>query len=277
MLNNFIVDEIIKKALIEDIHYVDITTDNLIDEECKSYAYILAKEEGVLCGIQIAKRVFEIIDEKVEFHVLHNDSDHIKKGDIIAKLYGSTRSLLKGERLALNILQRLSGIATKTNKIVNLVKDYKVRIVDTRKTTPNLRALEKYAVKVGGGYNHRYNLSESVMIKDNHIKAVGSITMAVDKIKSKIGHTIKVEIEVKNIDEFKEAISTDVDIIMLDNMNIEDIKECVKLNKRRCVLEVSGNITEDTVLNVAKTGIDVISIGELTHSVKSLDISMKIE
>ncbi|SHK17400.1 carboxylating nicotinate-nucleotide diphosphorylase [Tepidibacter formicigenes] len=276
MINNIIIDNIIKNALMEDINYIDITTDNLIEDSHISKGNFLAKEDGIICGIEIAKRVFFILDEKIEFHVLRKDGEFVKKGDIIATVEGNTKNLLKGERTSLNIIQRLSGIATKTNKIVNLVKEYNIKIVDTRKTTPNLRVLEKYAVKIGGGYNHRYNLSESVMIKDNHIKVLGSIKEAVNKIREKIGHTVKVELEVKNLDELKEALDLNVDIILLDNMSIEEMKQAVKINNGKSTLEASGNIDEENIVDVAKTGVNVISMGALTHSFRSLDISMKI-
>ncbi|SHH30144.1 carboxylating nicotinate-nucleotide diphosphorylase [Tepidibacter thalassicus] len=276
MVNNLIIDNIIKSALIEDINYIDITTDNLIEDNHISKGKFLAKEDGIICGIEVAKRVFFILDEKIKFHVLRNDGEFVKKGDIIATVEGSTKNILKGERVSLNIIQRLSGIATKTNKIVNLVKGYNVKIVDTRKTTPNMRVLEKYAVKIGGGYNHRYNLSESIMIKDNHIKALGSIREAVNKIKYKIGHTVKIEVEVKNLDELKEALDLNVDIILLDNMSIDEMKKAVKINNNKSILEASGNINEENIVDVAKTGVDIISMGALTHSFKSLDISMKI-
>jgi nicotinate-nucleotide pyrophosphorylase (carboxylating) len=277
VINKLIIDNVIKNALIEDINYIDITTDNLINDEQISEGYFLAKEDGVICGIEISKRVFDILDDNIEFDIIKKDKDEIKKGDIIATVKGSTKNLLKGERTALNILQRLSGIATYTNNLVKLIKDCNTKIVDTRKTTPNLRPLEKYAVKIGGGFNHRYNLSESVMIKDNHIQAMGSITNAVNKIRENIGHTIKIEVEVKNIDELNEALSLNTDIIMLDNMSIDEMSECVKINNKKSILEASGNITENNILDVAKTGVDIISLGALTHSAKSLDISMKIK
>lgn len=277
MINKLIIDNVIKSALIEDINYIDITTDNLIDEKQISEGYFLAKEDGIVCGIEISKRVFDILDDNIEFAIIKKDKDKIKKGDIIATVKGSTKTLLKGERTALNILQRLSGISTYTNNLVQLIKDCNTKIVDTRKTTPNLRPLEKYAVKIGGGFNHRYNLSESVMIKDNHIQAMGSITNAVNKIRENIGHTIKIEVEVKNIDELKEALSLNTDIIMLDNMSVDEMSECVKINNKKSILEASGNITENNIVDVAKTGVDIISLGALTHSAKSLDISMKIK
>ncbi|HSQ33682.1 MAG TPA: carboxylating nicotinate-nucleotide diphosphorylase [Peptostreptococcaceae bacterium] len=259
------------------MNYIDITTDNLINDEQISEGYFLAKEDGILCGIEISKSVFDILDDNVEFVIIKKDRDKIKKGDIIATVKGSTKTLLKGERTALNILQRLSGISTYTNNLVQLVKDYNTKIVDTRKTTPNLRPLEKYAVKIGGGFNHRYNLSESVMIKDNHIQAMGSITNAVNKIRENIGHTIKIEVEVKHTDELNEALNLNIDIIMLDNMTVDEMSKCVKINNKKSILEASGNITENNIVDVAKTGVDIISLGALTHSAKSLDISMKIK
>lgn len=277
MINKLIIDNVIKSALIEDINYIDITTDNLINDEQISEGYFLAKEDGIVCGIEISKRVLDILDDNIEFVIMRKDRDKVNKGDIIATVKGSTKTLLKGERTALNILQRLSGIATYTNNLVQLVKDYDTKIVDTRKTTPNLRPLEKYAVKIGGGFNHRYNLSESVMIKDNHIQAMGSITNAVNKIRENIGHTIKIEVEVKNIDELNEALNLNTDIIMLDNMSTDEMSKCVKINNKKSILEASGNITENNIVEVAKTGVDIISLGALTHSAKSLDISMKIK
>lgn len=278
-LNMVMVDRVIKAALEEDINYFDITTDNLIGEQQTSEAIMLAKEDGVICGIAIAARVFDILDETVEFVKLKQDGDIVCKGEIIARIGGSTRAILKGERTALNIMQRLSGIATKTYGFVQRVKDYDVKIVDTRKTTPMLRFMEKYAVRCGGGYNHRYNLSHSVMLKDNHIDACGGIRQAVEMIRSKIGHTEKIEVEVRNLEEMKEALEACADIIMLDNMGIEEMKAAVELNKAaagRAVIEASGNVDESNVAVYAATGVDVISVGSLTHSFKSLDISLRL-
>lgn len=278
-LNMVMVDRVIKAALEEDINYFDITTDNLIGEQQTSEAIMLAKEDGVICGIGIAARVFDILDETVEFVKLKQDGDIVCKGEIIARIGGSTRAILKGERTALNIMQRLSGIATKTHGFAQRVKDYDVKIVDTRKTTPMLRFMEKYAVRCGGGYNHRYNLSHSVMLKDNHIDACGGIRQAVEMIRSKIGHTEKIEVEVRNLEEMKEALEARADIIMLDNMGIEEMKAAVELNKAaegRAVIEASGNVDESNVAVYAATGVDVISVGSLTHSFKSLDISLRL-
>jgi len=278
-LNMVMVDRVINAALEEDINYFDITTDNLIGEQQTSEAIMLAKEDGVICGIGIAARVFYILDETVEFVKLKHDGDIVCKGEIIARIGGSTRAILKGERTALNIMQRLSGIATKTHGFAQRVKDYDVKIVDTRKTTPMLRFMEKYAVRCGGGYNHRYNLSHSVMLKDNHIDACGGIRQAVEMIRSKIGHTEKIEVEVRNLEEMKAALDARADIIMLDNMGMEEMKAAVELNKaaeRRAVIEASGNVDESNVAAYAATGVDVISVGSLTHSFKSLDISLRL-
>lgn len=276
MLNFILVDEIIKNGFKEDINNIDITTDNLIDNSSKSKAEILAKENGVIAGLEVLKRVFQFLDNDIKVSLNVKDGDKVNRGTIIAEIEGSTRTILKGERLALNLIQRMSGIATISNKYMELTKDYNVRIVDTRKTTPGLRVLEKYAVKIGGCYNHRYNLSEAVMIKDNHIKAAGGIKEAILNIKKSIPHTVKVEVEVNDIIGLKEAMDSGADIVMLDNMSPEEMKEAVEIGKGRVILEASGGITLDTLKEVAKTGVDVISVGALTHSVKSMDISLNI-
>ncbi|AZV57364.1 carboxylating nicotinate-nucleotide diphosphorylase [Clostridium sp. AWRP] len=274
-MNYLIVDKLIKNALIEDINYGDVTTDNLLLESEVSKGRFIAKESGVIAGIYVAKRVFEIVDSSIRFNVKVKDTSKVEKGDVIVELEGNSKSILKGERVALNILQRMCGIATKTNKMVDLVKDYDVKIVDTRKTLPGFRILDKYSVTAGGGYNHRMNLSDFVMIKDNHIRAVGSITEAVKRIKSKIPFTAKVEVEVENLDQLKEAVNTEVDVIMLDNMDVDTMKKAVKFVDKKFILEASGNVTEDTIVDIASTGVDIISIGSLTHSVKAMDISLR--
>ncbi len=270
------IDDIIKTALAEDINYMDVTTDNLLDDEHKSDAYYVAKDDGILCGIEIAKRVFELVGEDVDFEVKIKDGCKVKKGDIIATMSGSTKTLLKGERTALNILQHMSGIATATNKCTELVKGTSAMVTDTRKTLPGLRALQKYAVTVGGGRNHRYNLSDGAMLKDNHIDAYGGITQAVKALREKIGHMVKIEVEVRNIEELREALSAGADVIMLDNMNCYEMKEAVSITNGAALLEASGNITDENIRDVALTGVDIISLGALTHSVKCFDISMKI-
>lgn len=271
------IDNIITTALMEDINYIDEAADNLIPEEHKSSAYYVAKDTGVVCGIEVAKRVFELAGGDVVFNILMKDGTKVKKGDIIATLEGSTLTLLKGERTALNLLQHMSGIATSTNKCVELVAGTKASVTDTRKTLPGLRALQKYSVTVGGGKNHRFNLSDAAMLKDNHIDAYGGITPAVTALRQKIGHTVKIEVEVRTLDELEEALENKVEIIMLDNMTNDDMKKAVEVTAGRALLEASGNVTTDNIRSVAETGVDIISLGALTHSVKCFDISMKIK
>ncbi|MDO4830610.1 MAG: carboxylating nicotinate-nucleotide diphosphorylase [Clostridia bacterium] len=276
-LNTIYVDDIIKTALLEDINYIDTTTDYLIDEAQEDSARFLAKSDGVLCGIEVALRVFEILQPNgFKAEVYKHDGDKLKKGDIIAEIHGKTRTILKGERTALNLIQHMSGIATAANKAVELVKGTNASIADTRKTLPGLRPLQKYAVTVGGGRNHRYNLSDAAMLKDNHVDAGGGISNAVAKLKSKLGHMTKVELEVRNLDELKQALDAGVDVIMLDNMTPDMMKEAVRITDGKALLEASGNITDDTLRAVAETGVDIISMGALTHSVKAFDISLKI-
>jgi len=275
--NEIIAEEIIKNALKEDINYCDITTEVLIDEESLSEAKILAKEEGVVAGIPILRQVYKIIDPEVKINVFINDGEKLEKGNIIASVMGKTKSILKGERVALNFMQRLSGIAKKSRQFRSVTMGLNVKVVDTRKTMPNLRMFDKYAVSLGGCNNHRYNLSDSILIKDNHIEAVGSITNAIVKAKQKAPHTMKIEIEVQTIEQLKEALDTGVDIILLDNMSIEMLEEAVLITNKRAILEASGNVTLANVRAVAATGVDVISVGELTHSISALDISMLLE
>ena len=251
-------------------------TDYLIPEDQQGSAQFIAKADGVLAGMEIALRVFEILQPDFKAEVFKKDGDYLKKGDIIAKISGNTRTLLKGERTALNLLQHMSGVATATNKAVKLVEGTNASIADTRKTLPGLRPLEKYAVTVGGGKNHRYNLSDCAMLKDNHVDAGGGITNAVNKLREKLGHTVKIELEVRDLDELKEALSVDVDIIMLDNMSCEDMKKAVEITAGKAKLEASGGITDETLRAVAETGVDIISMGAVTHSVKAFDISLKI-
>ncbi len=271
------IDSIINTALEEDIHYVDVTTDYLIPDGHTSKAYYIAKDDGVLCGIDIAKRVFELMGGGVTFTECLTDGTAVKKGDIIARMEGDTKVLLKGERTALNLLQHMSGIATATNHCVKLVAGTNAKITDTRKTLPGLRRLQKYAVTVGGGFNHRYNLSEGAMLKDNHIDAYGGIVPAVTELRRKIGHMTKIEVEVRNLEELEQALSVGCEIIMLDNMSCEDMTKAVALTAGRAMLEASGNVTEANIADIAKTGVDIISLGALTHSVKCFDISMRFE
>ena len=276
ILNQFYVDNLIKTALLEDINYVDITTDYLIPEDQENEAKFLAKADGVLCGIEVALRVFTLIQPDFQCEVFIHDREEVKKGDIIAKIKGKTRTILKGERTALNLLQHMSGISSMTNRIVKIVEGTNASIADTRKTLPGMRPLQKYAVTVGGGKNHRFNLSDAAMLKDNHVDAGGGITAAVTKLRTKLGHMAKVELEVRTLDELREALSVDVDVIMLDNMDNDTMREAVKIADGKALLEASGGITEETIRGVAETGVDIISIGALTHSVKAFDISLKI-
>ena len=275
-LMQFQIDDMIKSALLEDINYIDVTTDYLVDEEKINTAQYVAKADGVLCGIDIALRVFTLLDPSASFEVLIHDGEQVKKGDIIARMTAHTRALLKGERTALNILQHMSGIATATNRCVKLVEGTNATVADTRKTLPGLRIFQKYAVTVGGGRNHRYNLSDCAMLKDTHLDAYGSITGAVNALREKMGHTVKIEVEVGDLDSLREALEVGCEIIMLDNMSCEEMAEAVKITAGRAKLEASGNVTEQTIANIAKTGVDIISLGALTHSVQAFDISMKM-
>lgn len=272
------VREIIRIALEEDIGNGDITTSLLIPEDNESRALIIAKGNFVVAGIPFVKEVFAILDEEIRFNVFINDGLKVMKGDIIAEVCGKTRSLLSGERVSLNILQRLSGIATLTNMFVERVHGLSVKIVDTRKTTPGLRFMEKYAVRIGGGINHRFGLFDGILIKDNHIEAVGSITEAL-RLSRGGQHLAKIEVEVENLNDLKEAVEAGAGIVMLDNMSIKDMKKAVKIvrgSKRNIIIEASGNITLNNVREIAETGVDLISIGALTHSATAADISMKI-
>ena len=275
-LNQFYVDNLIKEAISEDINYIDVSADYLIPENQRNDSYFVAKADGVLCGLSIAMRVFTLLDDTFTYTAYKNDGDEVKAGDLIVEFNGKTACLLKGERTALNIIQHMSGIATATNKAVKLCEGTNASVTDTRKTLPGLRALQKYAVVCGGGKNHRYNLSDGAMLKDNHIDAGGGITNAVNILRSKLGHMVKIEVETRNFQEVKEAVEAGADIIMLDNMNNEQMKECVEFINGRAKTEASGNITLQNIADVAKTGVDIISLGALTHSVKAFDISMKM-
>ena len=274
-LPTILVDEVIRIALKEDINYLDTATDYTIDERQVSTAQFLAKADGVLCGMDIALRVFELLgDFKIER--LKRDGDRIAKGEILGRITGNTRLLLHGERTALNLVQHLSGIATETARCVALVEGTKASIADTRKTLPGLRALQKYAVTCGGGKNHRFNLSDAAMLKDNHIDAAGGIVPAVETLRRHLGHTVKIEVETRNLAEVGEAVKAGADIIMLDNMPLDEMRRAVELVDGRALTEASGGITSETLGPVAQTGVDIISIGALTHSVKAFDISLKI-
>ena len=276
-LPQFYIDDLIKRALSEDISYLDVTTDYLVPEDSVSTARLISKDEGVIAGIDIGLRVFSLLDDSVRSTVFLRDGAAVKKGDVIAELTGSTATLLKGERTALNLIQHLSGIATETNRCVRLVEGTRASIVETRKTLPGLRSLQKYAVVVGGGVNHRYNLSDAAMLKDNHIDAYGSLTKAVEALRSRVGHMVKIEVETRTLEELEEALAVHADVIMLDNMDCATMKKAVEITAGRAKLEASGNVTHDNIRAVAETGVDIISLGALTHSVKCFDISMRIQ
>jgi len=273
---NIQIDKIIKQALLEDIGTGDITTDSIIPYDLKTKGIIKTKEEGVIAGLNIANLVFKKLDSNIIFQEKIKDGAKVSRNKILAEITGPARTILKGERVALNFLQRMSGIATITSKFCQEVKDFPVRIVDTRKTTPGLRILEKYAVRMGGGCNHRFGLYDAVLIKDNHIAVAGGIKSAVNSVRKQISHTVKIEVEVENLSQLQEALEIKVDIIMLDNMNLDTMREAVKIVKSKALIEASGGITLENVREIAQTGVDLISIGALTHSVKSLDISMEI-
>ena len=277
ILNKIYVDNLIKTALLEDINYCDVTTDYLIPAEQMGKGKLVAKAEGILCGVEVAARVFELIDSDIKIEILIKDGESVKYGDEIMRLEGRTASLLKGERTALNLIQHMSGIATAANQATKLVEGTNASIADTRKTLPGMRPLQKYAVMTGGAKNHLYNLSDAAMLKDNHIDAAGGIRAAVTALRKKIGHMTKIEVETRNLDELKEALAVGADIIMLDNMSPELMKEAVAITDGRAVLEASGGITNETLRAVAESGVDIISIGALTHSVKAFDISMYIK
>ncbi|MBI2487515.1 MAG: carboxylating nicotinate-nucleotide diphosphorylase [Deltaproteobacteria bacterium] len=268
------VELIIENALQEDIGSGDITTEPLFPENTKCKAIIMAKEDGVVAGLPVAERVFRKLDKNILWNEKKREGETVKPKDILAEIEGSTRAILTGERVALNFLQRLSGIATLTSKFVKAVEGLPVRILDTRKTVPGLRILDKYAVSIGGGYNHRFGLYDGALIKDNHIKLAGGIAQAVKLIRQEVKSESKIEVETSTLVEVKEAIETGVDIIMLDNMPTEIMSEAVKLINGKALTEASGGITLDNVRRVAKTGVDFISIGALTHSCRALDIGL---
>ncbi|MGN0525913.1 MAG: carboxylating nicotinate-nucleotide diphosphorylase [Acutalibacteraceae bacterium] len=277
ILPQFYVDDLIKNAISEDINYIDVATDYLLDENHVSESYFVAKAEGILCGIDVAMRVFQLLDGTFEYTLHKHDGDKVQKGDIIAEFKGKTVCLLKGERTALNLLQHMSGIATLTNECVKETEGTRAAIADTRKTLPGLRTLQKYAVTCGGGRNHRYNLSDCAMLKDNHIDAKGGITPAVKALREKIGHTVKIEVETRTLAEVEEALNAGADIIMLDNMDNDTMKKAVEIVNGKALLEASGNLTKERIRSVSEIGVDILSIGALTHSVAAFDISMKMK
>ncbi len=274
MLSKFYVQDHVKMALTEDIGYGDITTENLADENDFLKGELNTRSEGILCGCDVFKTVYETLSDKVEIKFYFKDGDKIKKGDKIADISGPAKDLLMGERVALNYIQRMSGIATETRKYQNAIEPYSAKIVDTRKTTPNFRAFEKYSVKVGGGALHRFNLSDCAMIKDNHIRLAGSITDAVNKLRENISHAHKIEVECDTLEQVKEAVSVKADIIMLDNMSVDTMKQAVEIINRQAVVEASGNVKLDTVNAIASTGVDIISSSAIVAKAPTLDLAL---
>ncbi len=268
-------DHLIIEALKEDITSEDITTNAVMREACPGEVQLICKQDGVIAGLEVYKRVFELLDEKTEVEFYVKDGDVVKNKQLMGVVRGDIRVLLSGERVALNYLQRMSGIATYTRSIVDLLEGSKTRLLDTRKTTPNMRVFEKYAVKVGGGCNHRYNLSDGILLKDNHIGAAGSVAKAIGMAKEYAPFVRKIEIEVENLEMVKEAVEAGADIIMLDNMTPDEMREAIKIIDGRAQTECSGNVTKENVSRLVSVGVDYISSGALTHSAPILDISMK--
>ena len=277
ILPDFYIDELIKKAITEDINYIDVSSAYLFGDDDRTEAYFVSKADGVLCGIEVALRVFSLLDNTLEYKLYKHDGDEIKAGDLIAEFSGKTLKLLEGERTALNLLQHMSGVASMTNAAVKAIEGTDSTIADTRKTLPGLRAIQKYAVTCGGGHNHRYNLSDAAMLKDNHIDAGGGITKTVKALRAKIGHTVKIEVETRTLDEVREAVEAGADIIMLDNMSLETMQEAVSIIDGKALTEASGNVTLENIKTVAEAGVNIISMGAITHSVKAFDISMRIK
>ena len=269
------IDNLILMALKEDISSEDITTNSVMREYKKGIVQLICKQDGIIAGLQIFERTFLLLDKNIEVKMYTKDGNFVKKGEILAEVIGDIRVLLSGERVALNFLQRMSGIATYTNNVVKLLEGSNIKLLDTRKTTPNMRIFEKYAVKIGGGNNHRYNLSDGILLKDNHIDAAGGVKNAIKMAKEYAPFVRKIEVEVENLQMVKEALEAGADIIMLDNMTPDMMKEAVKMAKGKAETECSGNITKENIQKVIETGVDYISSGALTHSAPILDISLK--
>lgn len=268
-------DQLILEALREDISSEDVTTNSVMKEAVKGEVDLICKQDGIIAGLDVFRRVFQLLDEKTEAEFYCADGDEVKKGQLMGKVTGDIRVLLSGERVALNYLQRMSGIATYTHSVAELLKGSGTKLLDTRKTTPNMRIFEKYAVRVGGGYNHRYNLSDGVLLKDNHIGVAGSVARAVKMAKEYAPFVRKIEVEAENLDMVKEAVEAGADIIMLDNMSSEEMKEAIRVIGGRAETECSGNVTKENIGRLVSLGVDYISSGALTHSAPILDISLK--
>ncbi len=274
MLNKFFIEEHVKQALQEDIGFGDITTDYLTDEDDLMSCTLNTRADGIFCGKEVFETVFKVLSDRIKIKFYFNDGEEIKKGDKIADIEGPAKYILMGERTALNYVQRMSGISTETNKYQKAIGEYKAKIVDTRKTTPCFRAFEKYSVKTGGGALHRFNLSDCAMIKDNHIKFSGSLTKAVERLKKNISHAHKIEVECDTTEQVKEALVCGVDIIMLDNMPLIKMKECVNLINGQAIVEASGNVNLTTVRDIASTGVDIISSSAIVAKAPTLDLGL---
>ena len=268
-------DHLIEEALREDISSEDVTTNSVMKEAVQGEVNLICKQDGIIAGLEVFKRVFELLDANTKIEFYKKDGDAVKSGELLGVVTGDIRVLLSGERVALNYLQRMSGIATYTNSVAKLLAGTKTKLLDTRKTTPNMRIFEKYAVRVGGGYNHRYNLSDGVLLKDNHIGAAGSVTKAIQTAKDYAPFVRKIEVEVENLDMVKEAVEAGADIIMLDNMSYDEMKEALQIIDGRAETECSGNVTKENIEKLTGLGVDYISSGALTHSAPILDISLK--
>lgn len=273
-MNYLLIDKMIKEALIEDVPNEDITTNSVVSKDSKSKVDLICKEDGVISGLDVFKRVFEILGE-IEVILYKKDGDKVKQFEKLAVLTGNTRKLLVGERVALNYLQRMSGIATLTSKYVEKLNGTNIKLLDSRKTIPNLRILDKYSVKVGGGHNHRFNLSDGILLKDNHIDAAGGVKSAIELARKNASFVRKIEVEVESLDMVREAVESKADIIMLDNMDLDTAKEALKIINKQALVEFSGNVNLETIESISKLEVDYVSVGALTHSVKALDISMK--
>ena len=274
MLSNFYTEEHVKKALQEDIGFGDVTTESIISEDKIFEAKLTSRVEGVVCGLDVFKTVFKILSDRVEVKLLFKDGDKISKGDILAEIKGPAKYILLGERVSLNYIQRMSGIATETRKYQDAIGELPCKIVDTRKTTPNFRAFEKYAVKCGGGALHRFNLSDCAMIKDNHIQVAGGVTNAVKMVKANLSHAHKIELECDTLEQVKEALPLGVDIIMLDNMSLEQMKEAVEIINHKAIVEASGNVNLNTVRQIAECGVDIISSSAIVAKAPALDLGL---
>ena len=275
LTEKLIMDRLLKEALEEDIGNGDVTTNAIMREYKRGRVKLICKQDGIICGLGVFERVFKLLDEQTVIEIFVKDGDRVKKGQRIAMVSGDIRVLLSGERVALNYLQRMSGIATYTHSVASLLKGSKTRLLDTRKTTPNMRVFEKYAVRCGGGYNHRFNLADGVLLKDNHIGAAGGIKKAVEMARAYAPFVRKIEVEVENLEMCKEALAAGADIIMLDNMSVTDMKKAVDMIGGRALTECSGNVTLENIANIIETGVDFVSSGALTHSAPILDLSLK--